>query len=86
MYKVYGSGKCITGCIGCPFIFVLSFLAGIGKTIIACVTCKCCTEEFLEDREKVCSGCGVSTAATISTQLILDGMADMCTDRHIQSR
>ena len=73
-----GCGKCMTGCVCFPVFACGSFLLGLGKTILGCVRCDC-SDDFFKDRERVCRGCGVGTAVSISTQMMLSGMADMFT-------
>ena len=64
----YLSGSCqiFCGIITCPIVCAGSCLVGSGLTMSACSDCcRCCEEDFLKEREKVCTYCGIGTSIEI---------------------
>jgi len=86
LYRTVGCGKCSMGFICCPIFACISLCLGVGKTIVGCVTCDC-SETFFIDREQLCRCYGVGTAMSLSTEMILTGLGEMCTKPvHISQR
>jgi hypothetical protein len=78
LYRTVGCGKCSMGFICFPIFTCISLCLGIGKTIVGCVTCDC-SETFFKEREQLCRCYGVGTAMSLSTEMILTGVGEMCT-------
>lgn len=75
MYR-YLSGSCniFCGVITCPIVCVSSFLVGTTLTLSECSNCcRCLEDDFIKDREKICTYCGVGTSLQVASYMCRKG-------------
>ena len=75
--------SCLCGCLKvilsslCPLYVVVSCGCGACMTFGACLKCECTSEKFLEQRNVICSCCGISTGGAVSLGLLSSGFREM---------
>uniref|UniRef100_A0A6C0KFH2 Uncharacterized protein n=1 Tax=viral metagenome TaxID=1070528 RepID=A0A6C0KFH2_9ZZZZ len=75
--RCLGCCQCLAGCIGCPLISAASLITGVFLTVKACLCLKCMSDEFLQEREAVCTCFGFGTGCAVSTVLVVAGYANL---------
>jgi hypothetical protein len=79
MYKyLRGTSYILCGTITCPIVCAGSCLFGFGLTLSACSNCcQCFNDDFIKEREKVCTYCGVGTSLEISYYMCRKGYNEL---------
>ena len=81
-----GCFQCLAGCIGCPLVSAASLVAGVFLTVKACLCLKCMSDDFLREREMVCTCFGVGTGCAVSTLLVLAGYSNLMMEPPLKHR
>lgn len=71
---IYGTCSIFCGIVTCPLVCFSSCLVGSALTCSECSNCcRCLEDDFIKEREKVCTYCGVGTSIEVASYMCNKG-------------
>jgi len=74
---ICGSTKIVGGCLAFPVLCPLNVVAGATMMVYGCLCCRICDRRFENQRNEFCHHCGVTSAARVSSSLMITGVNEI---------